>query len=84
MKNYIPSYDLPEMFSDIIIKRDVQAGIDLCNEIFEMFPKEYDSIPIIILEGIREASKNLIDLLFVDYLLNYLHIKYLDYIFTQF
>lgn len=71
MNSYIPIN-----LRDIFRRRDVEKGILFCDELFDMFSKELDSVPVIILKHLRNEQTDLISLIIIDYLISYLQLKY--------
>ena len=76
------SFELPEIFTELCISKDLKGAIKLVDECFERFPKESDSITCAILEGLRDGANN-DDKFFFIYLLKHLELLYLEWARSQ-
>lgn len=77
MKPY--SFELPEMFVELCIDKDIKGAMKLVEECFDMFPKEKESITFCILDGLMEGAKDELDKVFFKYLLKHLEILHSNY-----
>jgi hypothetical protein len=77
------SFELPEIFKEHHENKDLKKALALVNELFDMFPREEDSITRIILEGLVESAEDEKEKLFYKYLLKHLEILYLNFCLVQ-
>lgn len=67
------SYDLPQIFYSLIYNQDLKQGFYTVERAFNNFPKEPDSVVIIILETLKDELVGIKHKLMVKLLIDYYH-----------
>lgn len=79
----IPSYEIGTVFYRLSRRTDLNKGFILVEKCFEKYPKDFDSITRIILQGLLESTYVLKEKLFFGVLIQYLEHLYLEFLKNQ-